>query len=475
MDYRHLNQNTVKDKTPLPIMQELRERLKGADFITKVGPKAGFQLIRMLLGHEKYTVCRTKFGLFEYTVMPFSLTYAAATFQREINRILRPALGNEIVINHTIHINEDEGMVVVAYIDDIIMPPKGSVKKHRRQGRKLFDLLLENQMCIEIDKCVFEQSQTSFLGFMVSSQSIRMDPAKAQDIVDWPRPTNLNEVKQILGLWQFYGRFIPSYAQIVASIRDLFKGNGKYSSFAEAQEAAFLKIVVLFTSGKTPILRHFDQERPALIEIDAEDFAIGAVLWQKFEDRKIQPGAFLSQKLSPAEFHEVTFDKEMLRIIDAVQMWRHYVLGTEHKSTIFSDHQNLEYFTKKVKLNRSQAKWAEILMEFDFVIDYRKGSLNQKADIISRCLAYTIREGDTTANSEQPMLGPDQWLEVRAMEIYDETLKYIDIGALEITLLSLDQKEAFIQDAMLDEEYMQLCKAVSKEENVDSNYTIKEG
>jgi hypothetical protein len=178
--------------------------------------------------------------------------------------------------------------------------------------------------------------------------------------------------------------------------------------------------------------------------------------------------------LSPAEFNYDLFDKEMLAIVYALQKWRHYALGTPHKITIFSDHQNLEYFTKKVKLNRRQARWAEILQEYSFVIIYRKGSLNQKADISSRCPAYTFTEGGTTAIMEKPLLGQEQWLEIGAMEIYDETMEYIEIGALEVTLLSSEQKEAIIQDAKLDDEYIRLCKAVSKGENIDKNYAIKE-
>jgi len=474
VDYRHLNSHTVKDKTPLPIMDQLKDRIRGPDFITKIDLKAGFHLIRMLLGHEKYMAFRTKFGLYEYMVMPFGLTNAPATFQREINRILRPVLGIELVIKTDIHIDEDEPMVVVAYIDDIIIATKGLLEKHRRQVGKVFDLLLDNEMCVEIDKCVFEQTEAVFLAFIVSGKNIRMDPAKAQDIVDWPRPKNQKEVQQILRLWNFYRRFIPNYAQIVAPITHLLRGDGKSFHFSEAQETAFLKIVILFTLGNTPILGHFDQDRPAMIETDASDFAIGAVLSQKFEDGNIHPCAFLSRQMSPAEFNYDVFDKEMLAIVYALQKWRHYALGTPYKLTIFSDHQNLEHFTKKVKLNRRQARWAEILQEYSFVIIYRKGTLNQKADILSRCPAYTFREGGTTAIMEKPMLGPEQGLEIGAMEIYDETLEYIEIGALEVTLLSSEQKEAIIQDAKLDDEYIRLCKAVSKGESVDTNYAIKE-
>jgi hypothetical protein len=190
--------------------------------------------------------------------MQFGLTNPLAIFQRQINPILRPVLEIELVINSEIPINPDKGMVVVAYIDDIIIANKGSVEKHRRQAGKVFDILHENTICVEISQCVFEQIEPSFLGFIVSGQSIPMDQAKAQDIVDWPRSTTQKAVQQILGLWNFYSRFISNYAQIVAPITDLLTRNGKDFHFRDAHEAAFRKIVVLFTSGNMPILRHFD-------------------------------------------------------------------------------------------------------------------------------------------------------------------------------------------------------------------------
>jgi len=472
VDYRHLNQHTVKDKTPLPIMDELKQRINGANYITKLDFKSGFHLMRMALGHEKYTAFRTKFGLFEYLVMPFGLTNAPATFQREVNRILRPVLGIELVINTKIHIDEDEGMVVVAYIDDILIATKGSLAKHQKQVGKVFDLLQDNKMCLEIDKCVFDAQEVTYLGFIVNGKELKMDPKKAEDIVNWPRPTNQEEVQQLLGLWNFYRRFIPNFAGIVAPITDLLRGDGKNFVFGDAQEAAFLKITVLFTSGATPIMRHFDQNRPAMIETDASDFAIGAILSQKFEDGKIHPVSFLSRKMSDAEFNYDVFDKEMLAIVYALEKWRQFLQGSEFKTTIYSDHQNLSYYTTKVVLNRRQARWALLLKGYDFVIVYRKGSQNQKADILSRCPAYTFREGGTTAISTEPLLGPDQWLEVGAMEIEDEDFQEICIGAMEVGLLLPEQKEKIINDAMLDERYRSICKLVKKGNNSDDNYEI---
>jgi len=163
----------------------------------------------MAVGHEKFTAFRTRFGLYEYMVMPFGLTNALATFQREMNRILRPLLGMELVLNSKVAVNEDGGMVVVVYIDDILIASKGFLEKHHRQVSKVFQLLMDNHMCVEIEKCVFDAKEVPFLGFLVSGTGLRMDPEKAKAIVDWPRPTSVKEVQQLLGLWNFYRRFVP--------------------------------------------------------------------------------------------------------------------------------------------------------------------------------------------------------------------------------------------------------------------------
>jgi len=473
IDYRHLNDYTKKDKTPLPIMEELSSRVNGATHITKVDLQSGFYLIRMALGHEKYTSFRTKFGLYEYLVMAFGLCNAPATFQREINRILRPLLGLELVIRTDIHIDNDEGMVVVAYIDDILIATKGSLEKHHRQVSKVFQQLMDNKMCIEIDTCIFNATRTTFLGFLVSGTGLEMDPEKAKAIVDWPRPTSRKEVQQLLGLWNFYRRFIQNFSGIVSPITDLLRQDINFEC-GPSQEAAFLKVTILFASGKTPILRHYDQDRPALLETDASDFAIAGVLSQKFEDGKIHPVRLTSRKLTPAEFNYDVHDKEMLAVVFSLNKNRHYLQGAQHKTTIYSDHQNLTYCTSAVLLNRRQARWAEDLKQYNFVIVYRKRSSNIKADILSRCPAFTSREGGTTSATNPSMLDKEQWLEVGAMQLDGEEYEEIQISAMEVELLLPEAKERIKEKALLDELNRKLCKQVTKGENIDKWFSIKD-
>jgi hypothetical protein len=170
-----------------------------------------------------------------------------------------------------------------------------------------------------------------------------MNPEKAKEIVDWPRPTLRKVVQQLLGLWNFCRRFIHNFSAIVSQITDLVRQDIKFG-WGEAQEAAFLKITILFTSGKTPILRHYDPDRPALLESDASDFAIAGILSQKFEDGKVHPVRFVSRKLNPAELKYDVYDMEMLAVVFSLRKNRHYLQGAIHKPTIFSDHQTLTNF-----------------------------------------------------------------------------------------------------------------------------------
>jgi len=231
--------------------------------------------------------------------------------------------------------------------------------------------------------------------------------------------------------------------------------------------------LILFTSGKTLILKHYDPDRPALLETDASDFAIAGILSQKFKDGKIHPVRFVSRKLSPAELNYDVYDKEMLAIVFSLAKNRHYLQGAEHQTKIFSDHQNLSNFQSAILLSRRQARWAEHLKQYNFEILYRKGSANVKADTLSRCPEFTSREGGTTSATQQTLLDKNQCLEVGAMDL-DVSDKYevIQISAMDIEQLLPEAKERIKEKAMLDEKYINLCKQISSGGNVDRHFTI---
>jgi len=275
----------------------------------------------------------------------------------------------------------------------------------------------------------------------------------------------------MLGLWNFYRRFIHNFSAIVSPITDLLRQDTKFE-WGEAQEAAFLKVTILFTSGKTPILRHYDPDRPALLGTDASDFAIAGILSQKFEDGKIHPVRFVSRKLNPAELNYNVYDKEMLAVVFALRKNRHYLQGAVHKTTIYSDDQNLTYFKSAILLNRRQARWSEELKQYNFQLLYRKGTANAKADILSRCPAFTSKEGGTTSATNQTMLDKNQWLEVGAMELDFDDYETIQISAIEVDQLLLEARERIEEKAVLDNRYRELFEQVTKGGNIDKGFSI---
>jgi len=219
---------------------------------------------------------------------------------------------------------------------------------------------MDNHICIKIDKCVIDVSETSWLGCMVSGSGVRMDPEKARAIVDWPWPTSSKQVEQFLGLWNFYWRFIHNYSAIVSPITDLLQQQMKIDR-GEDQEAAFFKIRTLFTSSKTLIVRHYDPDRPVLLESDASQFAIAAIVSQKFEDGNIHHLRYVSRNLIPAVLNYAVDDEEMLGVVFPLRINWHYLQGAEHKTIIFSDHQNLMYLKSAIWLDRWHARSEEKL------------------------------------------------------------------------------------------------------------------
>jgi hypothetical protein len=173
-------------------------------------------------------------------------------------------------------------------------------------------------MYIGIDKCVFDVSATAFVEFMISGSGLLVDPENAQAIVDWPRLTSKNEVQKLLGLCNFYRRFIQNFSAIIAPITDLLRHDMKFD-WGVAQQAAFLKLTILIISGKPPILRHYNPDRSGLLETDASDFAIAGTLSQIFEDCEIHPVRFISRKLNLAELNYDVYDKEMLAVLFSLQ------------------------------------------------------------------------------------------------------------------------------------------------------------
>lgn len=364
VDYRKLNAITIRNRYPIPLIEEVLARVVGCKYLTKLDIIAAFNKLRMHPDSEDFTTFTTSFGAFKYHVLPFGLTGGPASYQQYMNDTLFEYLND----------------FCQAYLDDILIYSK-TKKEHKEHVRKVLLKLREAGLQADIDKCEFHVQETKFLGLMVSTNGLRMDPSKIEVVAGWETPTCLKEVQAFVGFCNFYRRFIKDFSKTVKPLVALTKKDCPFQ-WSEACQAAFEHMKHLVTSA--PVLRHYERSRPAVLETDSSDFVNGGVLSQADDDGVLHPVAFYSKNLLPAECNYEIYDKELLAIVRCLEHWRPELESTDIPIQIFTDHKSLEYFMQTKELTRRQARWAEKLADFNFKIMYRSGKSNGKADALTR-------------------------------------------------------------------------------------------
>ena len=297
--------------------------------------------------------------------MPFGLTNAPAVFQAMINDVLRDFLDH----------------FVYFYLDDILIYSPDS-DTHQDHVNQVLKRLLDNDLYVKAEKSVFHANTISFLGFIVAPGRVQMDPAKVSAVADWPTPDSRKKVQQFLGSANFYRRFVRGFSAIAAPLHTLTSTQVRFHWSPEA-EKAFQTLKHHFTSA--PILTIPDPQRQFVVEVDASNEGVGAVLSQRSQqDGKMHPCAFLSRWLSKAERNYDVGSRELLAVKLALEEWRHWLEGATHPFIIWTDHKNLEYIKKAKRFNSRQARWALFFNRFSFSLSYRPGSRNIKTDALSR-------------------------------------------------------------------------------------------
>jgi hypothetical protein len=385
VDYRGLNRITKKNRYPIPLINDLIDRLKDAQVYTKIDLRAGYNNIRIAPGHEYKTAFRTRYGLFEYLVMPFGMTNSPATFQYFMNDIF----------------HDMTDVFVIIYLDDILIFST-NLEDHRVHVKKVLERLREHNLHAKPEKCKFHTSSVEYLGVIITPEGVRMDPKKVQAIIQWPAPRKVKELQSFLGFANFYRRFIDNYSGITKPLNNLLRGNAPWK-WTEQCEDVFQLLKKAFTSA--PILRLFDPTLPIILECDASDFAIAAIISQfDIGSKDLRPVAFYTRSMVDAELNYDIYDKELLAIVEAFKQWRAYLEGASYPVQVYSDHNNLQYFTTTKLLSRRQARWSEYLSEFDFHIHYRPGRLGEKPDALTRRPDVYPKKTFTSTNSLIPKI-----------------------------------------------------------------------
>ncbi|KAJ9520962.1 hypothetical protein QJQ45_014157 [Haematococcus lacustris] len=380
IDFRALNKLTVRDRYPLPRIDDLFDRVQGKTVFSSLDLQSGYHQIRITPEDVPKTAFVTPGGQFQYKVLCFGLTNAPATFQRVMNRIFEKQL---------------LAGTVLVYLDDILVMSR-SPAEHVQHLREVLQVMKDNNLYAKLSKCEFNKPELKFLGHIVGRHGIAVDPAKVQVIQDWAMPTCLKELQAFLGLANFFRRFIAGYSTIAAPLTHLtgeaVAAGTNWRQLSEPAVNAFNALKQALCSA--PLLALPDPLQPFEVWSDASLAGTGGVLMQN--GRVV---AYTSHKFTPAQVKYTTGEQELLGIIRAMQEWRCYLDGAVHV-TIVTDHNPLIYLKTQTNLSRRQARWMEFLARFDHHIEYKPGKGNVD-DPLSRNPGLTHHDDD---DDGQPIL-----------------------------------------------------------------------
>ena len=324
IDYRELNKVTIKNKYPLPRIDDLFDQLKGASVFSKIDLRSGYHQLRVKDDDITKTAFRTRYGHYEFTVMPFGLTNAPAAFMDLMNRVFRKHLDKFVIV----------------FIDDILIYSKNQ-EEHEEHLKLTLQILREHQLYAKFSKCEFWLSKVHFLGHVVSAEGISVDPAKIEAVINWKAPRSVTEVRSFLGLAGYYRRFVESFSKIAAPLTALTR-KGKQYEWTQKCEESFQELKRRLTSA--PILIIPTSGEPLVIYSDASKVGLGAVLMQ---NGKVV--AYGSRQLKDHEKNYPTHDLEMAAVIFALKIWRLYLYGV--RCEIYTDHKSLKYIFTQKELN----------------------------------------------------------------------------------------------------------------------------
>jgi hypothetical protein len=357
VDYRALNEVTIKNKYPLPRIDDLFDQLKGAKYFSKIDLRSGYFQLKIRESDIPKTAFVTRYGQFEFTVMSFGLTNAPAYFMNLMNKVFMDELDKFVVV----------------FIDDILIYSK-STQEHEQHLWVVLEKLRMHKLYAEFSKCEFWLEKVAFLGHILTAEGVAVDPEKVEAVSNWQQPTNVSEIRSFLGLAGYYQRFIEGFSKIARPMSKLLKKEKKFV-WIESCERNFQELKQRLTTA--PVLTLPDIHRDFVIYCDASRQGLGCVLMQ---DGKVV--AYASRQLKSHEQNYPTHDLEFAAVVHALKIWRHYLIG--NKCEIYTDHKSLKYIFTQPDLNLRQRRWLELVKDYNLEIHYHPGKANVVADALSR-------------------------------------------------------------------------------------------
>jgi hypothetical protein len=364
VDYRALNALTIKDRFPIPAIDELLDELYGTKWFSKLDLRAGYHQIRMAQGDIHKTAFRTHQGHYEFLVMPFGLCNAPSTFQATMNLIFAPFLRRFVIV----------------FFDDILVYSP-TLESHLQHLTTVFQCLQDNQFCLKRSKCIFGQPSIDYLGHIVSADGVGPDPSKINAMVNWPVPRNVKQLRGFLGLTGFYRKFVKLYSLLAAPLTALLR----HEAFLWSDQAQEAFDALKHAMSTAPVLGLPNFNEPFIIETDASGSGMRAVLIQQQH-----PICYYSKEFCPRLLQASTYVRELCAITSAVKKWRTYLLGTSF--TIHTDQRSLRELMTQVIQTPEQQFYLAKLLGYSYEIVYKPWAQNKVADALSRvhCLLITV-------------------------------------------------------------------------------------
>lgn len=372
VDYRKLNSKIIKDRYPLPIIEDVLEGFCNARVFTTLDLKNGFFHVDIDETSIKYTAFVTPGGHYEFRKAPFGLCNSPAVFQRYVNTVLRELIQEN---------------VVVAYMDDLIIASKDE-EENFEKVKRVFSVAEQHGLIIRFEKCQFLKKRVTFLGHILEEGSVKPSAEKTLAVRNYPEPKNVREVQSFLGLANYFRKFVPGYSVIAKPLTDLTKKDNAFVFGESAREA--MSVIKGFLCSD-PILKIFDPMRETQLHTDASKIGYGACLLQK-HDSEMYPVFFLSKKTSPAESNYSSYELEVLAVIYSLKKLRVYLLGL--KFVIVTDCKSFKQTMSKRDLCPKIARWALQLEEFNCEVIHRSGTAMRHVDALSRFpVIQQVKEG----------------------------------------------------------------------------------
>ncbi|GJW15618.1 putative reverse transcriptase domain-containing protein [Tanacetum coccineum] len=374
IDYRELNKLTVKNRYPLPRIDDLFDQLQGSSVYSKIDLRSGYHQLRVREEDIPKTAFRTRYGHYEFQVMPFGLTNAPAVFMDLMNRVCKPYLDKFVIV----------------FIDDILIYSKNK-QEHEEHLKLILELLKKEELYAKFSKCEFWIPKVQFLGHVIDSQ----------------------------GLAGYYRRFIEKFPKIAKLMTKLTQKKVKFE-WGDKQETSFQLIKQKLCSA--PILALPEGSEDFIVYCDASKKGLGAVLMKR--EKVI---SYASRQLKIHEKNYTTHDLKLEAVMFSLKLWRHYLYGT--KCTVFTDHKSLQHILNQKELNMRQRRWLELLSDYDCEIRYHP----RKANVVADALSRKEREPPLRVRALVMTIGlnlPKRILDAQTEAQKPENIKNEDVGGM---------------------------------------------